>query len=185
MLAESVANNKENLPVRVMFQDEARFGRMSDPRRCWAPWPLRPLVKKALIREYVYAYAAVTPADGQLDWMLGSKMDTPTMNVFLRQVSQNCPEEFVVMVLDGAPSHRSAQLEIPENMVLLRLPPYSPELNPAERLWDELREKEFANKVFDSLDSAVAQLALGMWRLESSPAALQSLTGWDWILESS
>ena len=67
MLAESVADNTENLPVRVMFQDEARFGRLSDPRKCWAPWPLRPLVKKALIREYVYAYAAVTPADGQLD----------------------------------------------------------------------------------------------------------------------
>ena len=65
-------------------------------------------MKKALIREYVYAYAAVTPADGQLDWMLGSKMDTLTMNVFLRQVSQNCPEEFVVMVLDGAPSHRES-----------------------------------------------------------------------------
>ena len=185
MLAENVKSNTGNLPVRVMFQDEARFGRLSDPRRCWAPWPLRPLVKKALIREYVYAYAAVTPADGQLDWMLGSKMDTLTMNVFLRQVSENHPEEFVVMVVDGAPSHRSVQLEIPENMVVLRLPPYSPELNPAERLWDELREKEFANKVFDSLDSAIAQLALGMWRLENSPTALHSLTGWSWILESS
>ena len=184
-MAETITNNTENLPVRLMFQDEARFGRLSDPRRCWAPWPLRPLVKKALIREYVYAYAAVTPADGQLDWMLGSRMNTVTMNVFLRQVSQRHCEEFVVMVLDGAPSHRSVQLEIPENMTLLRLPPYSPELNPVEHLWDELREKEFANKVFDSLDSAIAQLALGMWRLESSPAALQSLTGWEWILKSS
>ena len=185
MLAEAVTHNSEKLPVQVMFQDEARFGRLSDPRRCWAPWPQRPMVKKALIREYVYAYAAVTPADGQLEWMLGSKMDTMTMNVFLQQVSARHGSEFVVMVLDGAPSHRSAQLEIPENMMLLRLPPYSPELNPVELLWDELREKEFANKVFDSLDSAIAQLALGMWRLESSPAALQSLTGWKWILESS
>jgi len=185
MLAEAVTKNDEKLPVRVMFQDEARFGRMSDPRRCWAPRPLRPLVKKTLIREYIYAYAAVTPVDGQLDWMLGSKMDTKTMNVFLRQVSQKHPKEFVVMILDGAPSHRSFQLEIPKNMVLLRLPPYSPELNPVEHLWDELREKEFANKVFDSLDSAIAQLAYGMYRLESMPTALQSLTGWNWILESS
>ena len=177
--------NTENLPVRVMFQDEDRFGRLRDPRKCLAPYPLRPLVKKALIREYVYAYAAVTPADGQLDWMLGDKMDTVTMNIFLRQVSGRHSEEFVVMVVDGAPSHRSTQLEIPENLVLLRLPPYSPELNPVEHLWDELREKEFANKVFDSLDSAIAQLALGMWRLESSQASLQSLTGWNWILGSS
>jgi len=89
------------------------------------------------------------------------------------------------MVVDGAPSHRSTQLEVPESLVLLRLPPYSPELNPDEHLWDELREKEFANKVFDSLDSAVAKLALGMWRLESSPVGLRSLTGWNWILKSS
>jgi hypothetical protein len=127
----------------------------------------------------------VIPADGQLEWMLGSNMGTLTMNAFLHQVSARHSSEFVVMVLDGAPLHRSAQLKIPENMVLLRLPPYSPELNPVELLWDDLREKEFANKVFDSLDSAIAQLALGMWRPERSPAALQSLTGWNWILESS
>ena len=185
MLAEALTNNTENMSVHVMFQDEARFGRLSDPRRCWAPWPIRPLVKKALIREYVYAYAALTPTDGQLEWMLGSKMDTSTMNVFLQQVSKRHPEEFVVMVLDGAPSHRSTQLEIPENMALLHLPAYSPELNPAEHLWDELRDKEFADKVFDSLDSAIAQLDFGMWRLDSSPAALHSFTGWDWTLESS
>ena len=168
-----------------MFQDEARFGRMSDPRRCWAPAPLRPVVSVALVREYVYAYAAVTPADGALDWMLAAKMDTLTMGSFLRHVSQRHPDEFVVMVLDGAPSHRAYFLEVPRNMTLLRLPPYSPELNPAERLWEELREKEFANVVFDSLGAAMAQAARGLRRLELSFVALQSLTGWQWILESS
>lgn len=168
-----------------MFQDEARFGRLSDPRRCWAPAPLRPLVPVALVREYVYAYATVTPADGALDWMLAAKMDTLTMGAFLRHVSQRHPEEFVVMVLDGAPSHRALCLEVPENMVLLRLPPYSPELNPSERLWEELREKEFANVVFDSLGAAMAEAARGLRRLERSPGALRSLTGWQWILESS
>lgn len=178
-------NNGADLPVRVMFQDEARFGRMSDPRRCWAPSPLRPVVPVALIREYVYAYAAVTPVDGALDWMLAGKMDTLTMGSFLRHVSHRHPGEFVVMVLDGAPSHRALHLEVPRNMALLRLPPYSPELNPAERLWEELREKEFANVVFDSLGSAMAQAARGLRRLQSSSGALQSLTGWKWILESS
>ncbi|MBM1004067.1 MAG: IS630 family transposase, partial [Desulfofustis sp. PB-SRB1] len=60
-----------------------------------------------------------------------------------------------------------------------------PELNPAERLWDELREKEFANKLFDCLDAVIAQLALGLWRMEDSPEALQSLTGWKYILSAS
>lgn len=184
-MAEALTRNCKGLPVRLMFQDEARFDRLSNPRRCWAPWPIRPLVRKTLIREYVYAYAAVNPADGHLEWMLADDMAAKTMGLFLRQAVQNHPNEFVIMVLDGAPSHRSRELEIPEQMALIRLPPYSPELNPAERLWDKLREKEFANKVLDSLEAAVIQLALGLWRWESNPAALQSLTDWQWILESS
>ncbi len=55
------------------------------------------------------------------------------------------------MVLDGARSHRSKDLQVPDNMILLRLPAYSPELNPAERLWEELREKEFANRECSTL----------------------------------
>jgi len=89
------------------------------------------------------------------------------------------------MVLDGAPSHRALALRVPENMALLRLPPYSPELNPAERLWDEMREKEFANRVFDSLGAAIAQALRGLKRLEMSPEGLKSLTNWPWIKQSS
>lgn len=168
-----------------MFQDEARFGRMNDPRRCWAPAPLRPLVKVALVREYSYAYAAVTPEDGALDWMVAPKMDRITMQSFLRHVSQKHPDEYIVMVIDGAPSHRAKQLYVPPNMALIRLPPYSPELNPVERLWEELREKEFANRVFNSLGAAMAQAVRGLKRLEISPESLRSMTGWNWILRSS
>jgi transposase len=184
-VAEAAGKNTTDLPVRVMFQDEARFGRINDPRRCWVPFPMRPLVASSLVREYVYAYAAVTPADGSLEWMVGSSMKTETMNVFLDQIARKYPREFIIMVFDGAPSHRSKDLELPANMALVRLPPYSPELNPAERLWDELREKEFANKLFDCLDAVIAQLALGLWRMEDSPEALQSLTGWKYILSAS
>jgi transposase-like protein len=172
------------MPLRVLFQDEARFGRLSDPRKCWAPAPLRPVVPVALVREYTYAYAAVTPADGTLDWMLAPKMNTTNMSAFLNHVSQRHPDDFVVMVLDGASPHRSLDLRVPKNMATLRLPPYSPELNPAERLWDDIREKEFANRVFGSLGAAIAQAAIGLKRLENAPAALRSLTGWDWILSS-
>lgn len=168
-----------------MFQDEARFGRLSDPRRCWAPAPLRPVVRVALVREYTYAYAAVSPQDGALDWMLTAKMDTLNMSAFLDHVSQRHVDDYIVMVLDGASSHRSHDLCIPGNMALVRLPSYSPELNPAERLWEEIREKEFANRVFDSLGEAIAQAALGLKRLELMPDGLQSLTGWPWILGSS
>jgi putative transposase len=184
-LEEAAKLNSRNMPLRVMFQDEAWFGRLSDPRRCWAPAPLRPMVSVALAREYTYAYATITPEDGALDWMLTPKMNTINMSAFLEHVSQRLPDDFVVMILDWASSHRSLDLRVPENMTLVRLPPYSHELNPANRLWDEICEKEFANRFFDSLGSAMAQAARGLKRLEDAPEALRFLTGWDWILGSS
>lgn len=184
-MAQAAEQNILNLPLRVMFQDEARFGRLSDPRRCWAPAPMRPVVSVALVREYTYAYAAVSPQDGALDWMLTAKMNTLNMNAFLDHVSQRHIGDYIVMVLDGASSHRSYDLRIPANMALVRLPPYSPELNPAERLWEEIREKDFANRVFETLGAAIAQCARGLKRLEIMPEGLKSLTGWPWILGSS
>jgi len=158
---------------------------MSDPRRCWAPWPLRPQVGLALVREYTYAYAAVSPADGRLDWMLTAKADTVNMSAFLIHVRRRHPGEFLVMVFDGAPAHRSGNLRIPKDMALVRLPPYSPELNPAEMLWDHLREKWFANRVFSSLGSAIGQAATGLKALEDDPDCLSSMTKWDWLFPSS
>jgi hypothetical protein len=101
-------------------------------------------------------YTAVSPQDGALDWMLTAKMDTLNMNAFLDHVSQRHADDYIVMVLDGASSHRSHDLCIPGNMALVRFPPYSTELNPAERLREEILEKEFANRVFDSLGAAIA-----------------------------
>ena len=76
------------------------------------------------------------------------------------------------------------QLAIPENMALVRLPPYSPELNPVEHLWDEIREKHFANRVFDSMGAVIAQAVDALDEWESSPDAVRSLTAWPWIVES-
>jgi hypothetical protein len=149
-----------------MFQDEARFGRMSDPRACWAPSPLRPRVALALVREYVYAYGAVSPMDGSLDWMIVERMNTEMMNKFLDMIEVRYPDEHIAMVLDGASSHRSKDLKLRDHVSLIRLPPYSPELNPVELLWDELREKEFSNKVFESLQAVASQLACGLNALQ-------------------
>ena len=82
-----------------MFQDEARFGRMSDPRSCWAPAPHRPVVNLALVREFRYEYAAVSPWDGCLNFMTTEKMNTENMTLFLSQVNAAHKEDFIVMVL--------------------------------------------------------------------------------------
>ena len=181
MVATACLKNKKNLPVRLMFQDEARFGRMSDPRTCWAPAPIRPMVKMALVREFRYEYAAVSPWDGALDYMTSEKMNTESMNCFLNQVNQRHSEDFVVMVLDGASSHKGKELMVPENISLVFLPPYSPELNPAEQIWNGLRKNYFANKVFHSLDAATQQAEQGLFEMTSDKNAVMSLTNWPWI----
>jgi len=169
-------------PVRLMFQDEARFGRLVRIRRCWAPRPFRPVVNNGYEREFVYVYGAVSPAQGELDWMICPKMNTERMSEYLAQVCAAHPGEFLVIVVDGASSHVSKELAIPENIRLLRLPPYAPELNPQEHLWDELREKEFPNRVFSDLASVRSQLEKGLPRLAGDPERLRSLTAWPWIV---
>jgi hypothetical protein len=164
-----------------MFQDEARFGRMVRMRRCWAQTPLRPTVCNGYEREFLYVYGAVSPVQGEMDWMIARQMNTERMSEFLAQVSAAHPNEFIVMVVDGASSHVAKGLLVPQNIRLLRLPPYAPELNPQEHVWDELREKEFPNRVYADLSSVRAQLEAGLPRLSADHEALRSLTAWPWI----
>jgi transposase len=120
--------------------------------------------------------------EGELDWMICREMNTQRMAEFLAQVSAAHAEELVVMVVDGASSHAAKALVIPENIRLLRLPPYAPELNPQEHVRDVLREKEFPNRVYASLDGVIKQLEDGLPRLVSRNATLRSLTAWPWIV---
>lgn len=113
--------------------------------------------------------------------MTAEKMNTENMSRFLKQVSQSHENDFMVMVLDGAPSHKGKELEVPENLALVFLPPYSPELNPAEQIWNVLRRDYFANRVFDSLNAATSQAEYGLANMASNRQALKSLTYWPWI----
>ena len=68
--------------LRLMFQDEARFGRINDPRRCWAPRGVRPQVCARIVREYTYVFAAVSPHDGTLDTLVLPEVNALTMSLF-------------------------------------------------------------------------------------------------------
>lgn len=168
-----------------MFQDEGRFGRINDPRRCWAPPGVRPQVGAQLVREYSYAFAAVSPHDGTLDSLILPEVDTETMSIFLAEVAARHPQEFILMVLDGAGWHKAKGLKIPENIRLIPLPPYSPQLNPAEHLWEEIREKWFTNLVFDSLDAVENHLTEALRTLEQNQEKVRSLASFDWIINCS
>lgn len=88
------------------------------------------------------------------------------------------------MVMDCAGWHRSKSLKIPPNMRLCFLPPYSPELNPVEHIWDELKEKGFHNRVFSSLDSLENHLVDKLGQLENTPEITRSIVSWPWIINA-
>lgn len=167
-----------------MFQDEARFGRISDTRRCWCPKPIRPLCQAMVTQEYTYAYAAVSVADGTLDTLILPHVNGNCMQVFLDEVASRHPGDRIVMVLDGAGWHQSESLILASNLRLLKLPPYSPELNPVEHLWDELREKSFHNLVFDSLDALENHLEIALHDMELDHERVHSIVAWPWIINS-
>jgi len=127
--------------IRLMFQDEARFGRMVRIRRCWAEKPTRPTVCNGYERKFLNVYGAVSPMRGQLDWMIAREINTVRMTEFLAEVSAAHRRESIIMVVDGASSHVAEDLSVPKNIRVLPLPPYAPELNPQGHVWDELREK--------------------------------------------
>lgn len=167
-----------------MFQDEARFGRISDIRRCWAPVPMRPVCRGMLTHEYTYAYGAVDVVTGEFDALILPHVNTDCTQLFLDEIAIRHPQHRIIMVMDGAGWHRSAALKAPTNMRLLYLPPYAPELNPVEHLWDELREKRFHNKAFDSIDALENQLAIGLVALEQDRSRVKSIVAWDWIVNA-
>lgn len=164
-----------------MFQDEGRFGLLGDPRRCWAPKGVRPVVGARLVRQFTYAFSAVSPHDGVMDSLVLPFVNAETMSMFLTEVGSRHPNEFIVMVMDQAGWHIAEALEIPANMRIVFLPPYSPELNPAEHLWKSLREDWFANTVFRNMKAVVGTLCKGIRALESNHKTTQSLTGFNWI----
>lgn len=166
-----------------MFQDEARFGRISDVRHCWQKKPHRPVVKAMVTQQYAYAYGAISPADGRFDSLILPQVNGKCMQLFLDEVARRYPDENIVMVLDGAGWHKSP-FQLADNLRLIFLPPYAPELNPQEHVWDELREKYFHNRAFDSLEALEAHLEQGLAQLENQPEKMQSLTGWEWIINS-
>ena len=175
---------KQGKKLKVFFQDEARFGRINRPQRCWAPLGIRPEVPAQIIREYTYVYGAISPESGEACYLILPSMDRYCMTTFLQELSRRYADDFLLLVYDGAPCHSEGALTIPENIMILTLPPYSPQLNPVENNWHEMREKFFHNAAFDSMDEVEGQLVKACNYYEANPEILCSLAGWDWIINT-
>jgi transposase len=176
------AKDTKGRAAHLMFQDEARFGRMIRIRRCWAPAPMRPVVQNGYQREYTYLYGAVDVATGEFEQMICDKMNSSRMSEFLARVSAAYKDRFIVMVEDGVSSHRGKDVVAPENIRLLPLPPHSPEINPCENIWGRLRERHFPNRVYNSMKEVVKRLEIGVPAFAESREILRKIAGRKWAI---
>ena len=162
-----------------MFQDEAGFGRINKPKYCWCSAGIRPDVPCHHIREYRYAYGAVEPLTGESFFLVMPYCNTDCMNKFMEELSKKYSDDQIVMVCDGATWHKSKAMVIPDNIKIVHIPPYTPEMNPIEQIWRELRTQGFCNEVFQTLEKVMDRLSETINNL--SPDVVKSITLRDWI----
>jgi len=172
-------------PLRIMFADEARFGRMNRPRPCWAPKGVRPEVAHQLIREFTYLYGAVCPKDGTSAFLILPAADTECFQIFLNALAKKYSRSHVLIFVDGAGNHISGDLVVPGNITLSSLPAHSPELNPQENIWDEIREKIFKNYALKSMDEVYDKLEEAALYIERNRELVKSVSSFPYIARSS
>ncbi|WP_153279079.1 IS630 family transposase [Streptococcus pneumoniae] len=144
--------------VRLMYQDDAGFGRISKLGSCWSPIGVGPHVHSHYIREFRYCYGAVDAHTGESFFLRAGGCNTEWMNVFLEELSQAYPDDYFLLVMDNAIWHKSSTLKIPTNIGFAFIPPYTPEMNPIEQVWKEIRKRGFKNKTFRTLEDVMNQL---------------------------
>ena len=150
--------------LRVYFQDESRFGQQGSNTSVWAKKGSRPTAVRQTEYQYLWVLGAVCPETGHAEGLLSPQLNTKIINTFLEQFSATIPvEEQAVVVWDGAGFHTAKALRAPGNITLVKLPPYSPELNPIENLWHYLKSHFWSNRSYDDYE-ALEEAAIHAWR---------------------
>lgn len=167
--------------MRLFFEDEARFGLKLPRYRRVTSRGVRPVQPYQPLYEYYWLYGAVEPKTGEAFWLEMPALDGDCFGVFLRELSRAYPSSTNVVVLDGAPAHVWTRLVVPENVVLVYQPAYSPELNPVERVWLALRQRldvfdEAVRTQLGALRECVAEQVRAL-----SEGELRSLTRYGYI----
>lgn len=132
--------------------------------------------------EWLWLYAAAEPATGESFCLYMPRLDGLCFGIFLEELRAAYPGEEIVLVLDGAPAHRSGKVAWPDGIEGLPLPAYSPELNPAERLFEELRAR-LANGIFSGVEAIGDALTEALCPYWKRPEKLAQLTGYGWWME--
>lgn len=179
-MVKSKINDFPNKKVRLMFEDEAGFGRINKPKYCWCKKGIRPTVPCHHIREYRYLYGAVEPKTGENFFLVMPNCNTDNMNVFIDKLSEEYKDDIIILVCDGASWHKSKGLNIPENIVIMHIPAYTPEMNPIEQIWKQIRSMGFKNEIFKSLRDVMERLCKTVNELTND--IVKSITLRDWII---
>jgi hypothetical protein len=167
--------------VEVWFQDEARIGQKNSLTRVWGQTGSRPAAPKDLGFASAYVFGAVCPLEGKAAALIMPICNTVAMNHHLCEISsQVAANTHAVVILDGAGWHRSQGLVVPGNITLLELPPYSPELNPVERIWHYLRSHWLANSVFRDLAHIMDACETAWQRFAADHGLIRSLCAVAW-----
>lgn len=136
--------------VRLCFEDESRFGLHPFSYRCITLPGIKPVANISYTYENFYLYGAVEPITGESFFLEMPWLNSACFQIFLDEFAKVYPASLNILVLDNGRFHQAKSLQIPENVILLFLPPYSPELNPIERFWQDIKAKLFKN-VFTSI----------------------------------
>lgn len=159
--------------------DEAGFGRINKPDYCWCFDNIRPRVPCHMVREYMYVFGAIDPIDGENYFIIGEKCNTDWTNEFLKLLSEQYKNDYIILCGDNASWHKSKDLKVPSNIKFIGIPPYTPEMNPIEQIWAWIRKTGFKNTLFKNLNAVVDKLCDVIDILENE--IVQSITGRDWI----
>jgi hypothetical protein len=167
--------------IEVWFQDEARVGQQGTLTRVWAKCGTRPRALRDRRFNWAYLFGAVCPARG-----VGSAVVLPTVNIagmneHLAVISKKVSlGAIALLVMDGAGWHRSSKLIVPDNIVLLMLPPYAPELNVVENIWEYLRGNAFGHQVWETYEAILDACCNAWMGLERMPDLIRSIGTRDW-----
>lgn len=163
------------------MEDESRFGLLPITRRRITARGIKPVQSVHLIFESYYLYGAVEPITGEGFFVEMPCLDSDCFEVFLREISRCYSDRFIIMVLDNGGIHKARGLAVPDNIALLFLPSYSPELNPMERLWQDIKGK-ISFSLYEKLEGLKGRVAEIL--RQYTRTAIASLTGYSYLIKA-
>lgn len=176
-----ILNNNKFDSVNLYFQDESRFGLITKQKRVITAKGIKPIGNYKHSYLYKWLWGSFSPITGESFCMTTDSVCKDLFVKYLEDFSLHNPEELKIMVIDNAAFHSTKDVQIPKNIILFPIPPYSPELNAAERVWEWMKGK-IAMKIFDTLKTLENKLEEILKIAENE--IIKSLTGYDFYINA-